>query len=203
MTSDRSKIDDPSEQDPVTMADARPPAADTVVQPDEVMFSPAVRSEQACRGSREAYARRAAAGRFARELSADVMAFIAQRDSAYLATASADGQPYVQHRGGPPGFLQILNDHTLAFLDYSGNRQFISIGHLAENERAFLFLMDYANARRLKLWGRAKVSSDPELMASLKPPAGARRVEHAIVFSVLAWDWNCSDHIPRLVPAGD
>jgi uncharacterized protein len=203
MTSDRSKIDDLSEQDPVTMADARPPAADTVVQPDEVMFSPAVRSEQACRGSREAYARRAAAGRFARELSADVMAFIAQRDSAYLATASADGQPYVQHRGGPPGFLQILNDHTLAFLDYPGNRQFISIGHLAENDRAFLFLMDYANARRLKLWGRAKVSSDPELMASLKPPAGARRVEHAIVFSVLAWDWNCSDHIPRLVPASD
>jgi hypothetical protein len=107
----------------------------------------------------------------------------------------------MQHRGGPPGFLRILDDHTLAFLEYPGNRQFISIGHLAENERAFLFLMDYANARRLKLWGRAKVSNDPELMASLKPPAGARRVEHAIVFRVLAWDFNCSDHIPRLVPA--
>jgi predicted pyridoxine 5'-phosphate oxidase superfamily flavin-nucleotide-binding protein len=198
---DDPKIDDPSEEDTVTMADARPPAAETAVQPDEVMFSPAVRSEQACRGSREAYARRAAAGRFARELSADVMAFIAQRDSAYLATASADGQPYVQHRGGPPGFLQILNDHTLAFLDYPGNKQFISIGHLAENERAFLFLMDYANARRLKLWGRAQVSNDPELIASLMSSAGSRRVEHAIVFTVLAWDWNCSQHIPRLVPA--
>jgi predicted pyridoxine 5'-phosphate oxidase superfamily flavin-nucleotide-binding protein len=198
---DDPKIDDPSEKDTVTMADARPPAAETAVQPDEVMFSPAVRSEQACRGSREAYARRAAAGRFARELSADVMAFIAQRDSAYLATASADGQPYVQHRGGPPGFLQILNDHTLAFLDYPGNKQFISIGHLAENERAFLFLMDYANARRLKLWGRAQVSNDPELIASLMPSACSRRVEHAIVFTVLAWDWNCSQHIPRLVPA--
>jgi predicted pyridoxine 5'-phosphate oxidase superfamily flavin-nucleotide-binding protein len=183
------------------MADARPPAAETVVQPDEVMFSPAVRSEQACRGSREAYARRAAAGRFAHELSVDVMAFIAQRDSAYLATASADGQPYVQHRGGPPGFLQILNDHTLAFLDYPGNKQFISTGHLAENERAFLFLMDYANARRLKLWGRAQVSNDPELVASLMPSAGSSRVEHAIVFTVLAWDWNCSQHIPRLIPA--
>jgi uncharacterized protein len=203
MTSDRSKIDDLSEEDPVTMADARQPAAGTVVQPDEVMFSPAVRSEQACRGSREAYARRAAAGRFARELPADVMAFIAQRDSAYLATASADGQPYMQHRGGPPGFLQVLNDHTLAFLDYPGNRQFISIGHLAENERAFLFLMDYANARRLKLWGRAQVSNDPELIARLMPSAGSPRVEHAIVFTVLAWDWNCSQHIPRLVPAGD
>jgi predicted pyridoxine 5'-phosphate oxidase superfamily flavin-nucleotide-binding protein len=203
MIRDRSKIDDLSEEDTVTMADARPPAADTAVQPDEVMFSPAVRTEQACRGSREAYARRAAAGRFARELSADVMAFVAQRDSAYLATASADGQPYVQHRGGPPGFLQILNDHTLAFLDYPGNRQFISIGHLAENARAFLFLMDYANARRLKLWGRANVSSDPELIAGLMPFAGTRRVEHAIVFTVLAWDWNCSQHIPRLIPAGE
>jgi predicted pyridoxine 5'-phosphate oxidase superfamily flavin-nucleotide-binding protein len=130
------------------------------------------------------------------------MAFIAQRDSAYLATASADGQPYVQHRGGPPGFLQILNDHTLAFLDYPGNKQFISVGHLAENERAFLFLMDYANARRLKLWGRAQVSNDPELIASLMPSADPGRVEHAIVFVVLAWDWNCSQHIPRLVPAG-
>jgi hypothetical protein len=203
MIRDRSKIDDLSEEDTVTMADARPPAADTAVQPDEVMFSPTVRTEQACRGSREAYARRAAAGRFARELSADVMAFVAQRDSAYLATASADGQPYVQHRGGPPGFLQILNDHTLAFLDYPGNRQFISIGHLAENARAFLFLMDYANARRLKLWGRANVSSDPELIAGLMPFAGTRRVEHAIVFTVLAWDWNCSQHIPRLIPAGE
>lgn len=203
MTCDRSKIDDLSEEDTVTMADAHVPAADPVVKPDEVMFSPAVRSEQTGRGSRDAYARRAAAGCFARELSADVMAFIAQRDSAYLATASADGQPYVQHRGGPPGFLQILDEHTLAFLDYPGNKQFISVGHLAENERAFMFLMDYANARRLKLWGRAQVSNDPELIASLMPCAGSRRVEHAIVFTVLAWDWNCSQHIPRLVPVGD
>ena len=134
----------------MTMNDARPPAAETVMQPDEVMFSPAVRNEQACRGSREAYARRAAAGHFAQTLSANEMAFIAQRDSAFLATASADGQPYVQHRGGPPGFLRVLNDHTIAFLEYPGNRQFISIGHLAENERAFMFLMDYANALRLK-----------------------------------------------------
>src|SRR5919198_5397239 len=183
------------------MNDARPPVA--VVQPDEVMFSPAVRNEQACRGSREAYARRAAAGHFAQRLSENEMAFITQRDSAYLATASTDGQPYVQHRGGPPGFLKMLDDHTLAFLEYPGNRQFISIGHLAENERAFLFLMDYANARRLKLWGRAEVSSDPALIASLVPPAGSRRVERAIVFTVLAWDWNCSQHIPKLVPAAD
>jgi uncharacterized protein len=190
------------EEDAMTMSNGRPPAAaETAVQPDEVMFSAGVRTEQACRGSREVYARRAAAGHFSQRLSENEMAFIAQRDSAYLATASADGQPYVQHRGGPPGFLQILNDHTLAFLDYPGNKQFISIGHLAENERAFLFLMDYANARRLKLWGRAQVSNDPELIASLMPSAGSRRVEHAIVFTVLAWDWNCSQNIPRLVPA--
>jgi predicted pyridoxine 5'-phosphate oxidase superfamily flavin-nucleotide-binding protein len=186
----------------MTITNGRPPAAaETAVQPDEVMFSPAVRTEQACRGSREVYARRAAAGNFAQRLSDNEMAFIAQRDSAYLATASADGQPYVQLRGGPPGFIKILDDHTLAFLEYPGNRQFISIGHLAENERAFLFLMDYANALRLKLWGRAQVSNDPELVASLMPSVGLRRMEHAIVFTVLAWDWNCSQHIPKLVPA--
>jgi len=184
------------------MTNGRPPAAaESAARPDDVMFSPAVRNEQACRGSREVYARRAAAGHFAQKLSENEMAFIAQRDSAYLATASADGQPYVQHRGGPPGFLRVLNDHTIAFPEYSGNRQFISIGHLAENERAFLFVMDYANALRLKLWGRAEVSSDPELIASLMPSPRSRRVEHAIVFTVLAWDWNCTQYIPRLVPA--
>jgi len=200
VTSDR-EVDREHEEETMTITNGRPPAADTTAQPDEVMFSPAVRNEQACRGSREVYARRAAAGHFAQKLSANEMAFIAQRDSAYLATASADGQPYVQHRGGPPGFLRVLNDHTIAFPEYSGNRQFISIGHLAENERAFLFLMDYANALRLKLWGRAEVSSDPELVASLMPSPHSRRVEYAIVFTVLAWDWNCTQHIPRLVPA--
>src|SRR6185436_17230809 len=185
---DDPKIDDPSEEDTVTMADARPPAAETAVQPDEVMFSPAVRSEQACRGSREAYARRAAAGRFARELSADVMAFIAQRDSAYLATASADGQPYVQHRGGPPGFLQVLDERTVAFADFAGSRQYISSGNLTENERAFLFLMDYAAARRLKLWGCARVvAEDPILFARLATPGYRARTEQAIVFTVSAW----------------
>jgi uncharacterized protein len=184
------------------MTNGRPPAAaEPAARPDDVMFSPAVRNEQACRGSREVNARRAAAGDFAQKLSANEVAFIAERDSAYLATASADGQPYVQHRGGPPGFLRVLNDHTIAFPEYSGNRQFISIGHLAENERVFLFLMDYANGLRLKLWGRAEVSSDPELIASLMPSPRSRRVEHAIVFTVLVWDWNCSQHIPRLVPA--
>jgi predicted pyridoxine 5'-phosphate oxidase superfamily flavin-nucleotide-binding protein len=164
------------------------------------MFSAAVRAEQARRGSRERYARLATAGHFASALSADVSAFIAERDSAYLATAGADGQPYVQHRGGPAGFLRVLDERTVAFADYAGNRQYISIGNLAENERAFLFLMDYAARRRLKLWGCARVvAADPDLFARLATPGYRARIEQAIVFTVSALDWNCSQHIPRLL----
>jgi uncharacterized protein len=184
-----------------TMRDQHSAAAGTDPQPDEVMFSAAVRAEQVCRGSREAYARRAAAGRFAQELGDDAIAFIGERNSAYLATASADGQPYVQHRGGPSGFLKVLDERTVAFADYAGNKQYISAGNLAENERALLFLMDYANGRRLKLWGRAKVTDDPALLGRLADSVYPARVERAIVFTVLAWDWNCSQHIPRLLPA--
>ena len=172
------------------------------MSPDEVMFSAAVRAEQARRGSRERLAQQVAAGRFASALSADTIAFIAARDSAYLATASADGQPYMQHRGGPAGFLRVLDERTIAFADYAGNRQYISTGNLAENERAFLFLMDYAAGRRLKLWGHARVAAEPELLARLADPGYAARIEGAIVFTVSACDWNCSQHIPRLVPAG-
>jgi hypothetical protein len=149
------------------------------------MFSASVRAEQERRGSRQAQARRAAAGRFQRDLTEEVAAFIGERNSAYFGSASADGQPYIQHRGGPAGFLRVLDPRTIAFANYTGNSQYISLGNLAENERAFLFLMDYAGARRLKLWGRARVVSE----------SGA----DTIVFSVLAWDWNCSKHIPRLV----
>jgi uncharacterized protein len=180
----------------------RPPAAGNDLQPDEVMFSATARAEQACRGSREPYARRATEGRFASELSADAIAFIGDRDSAYLATTGADGQPYVQHRGGPKGFLKVLDDRTIVFADYAGNKQFITISNLADNERAFLFLMDYAHGRRLKLWGRARVADDPALLAYLADLAYSARIERAIVFSVLACDWNCSQHIPGLVPGG-
>jgi uncharacterized protein len=185
------------------MPDKGSPAAERGPRPDKVMFSASVRAHQECHGSREAYARRAASGAFTQELSADAMAFIGQRNSAYLATASADGQPYVQHRGGPPGFLKVLDARTVAFAEYSGNRQYISAGHLAKNEKSFLFLMDYDNARRLKLWGRAKVVDEPALLARLATPAHISRCEHAIFFTVLAWDWNCSRHIPRLVAADD
>ena len=183
------------------MSDRRPPGIDTYQQPDDVMFSAAVRAEQACRGSREMYEHQAAAGRFTQPLSADVIAFIGGRDSAFFATASADGQPYVQHRGGPPGFLKMLDERTVAFAEYAGNRQYISIGNLAENGRSFMVLMDYAKQRRLKLWGRATVAGEALLLARLADPAYSARIERAIVLTVLAWDWNCSDHIPRLVPA--
>ncbi len=184
------------------MARCYPPDAGIVVASDDVMFSTTVRAEQTRRGSREAQERRAAAGRFARELLPDAIAFIKERDSAYLATASADGQPYVQHRGGPVGFLRVLDERTIAFADYAGNRQYISIGNLAENERAFLFLMDYAAGRRLKLWGCARVLVDDlGLLQQISDPGYKARVEQAIVFTVSAYDWNCSQHIPKLVPA--
>jgi predicted pyridoxine 5'-phosphate oxidase superfamily flavin-nucleotide-binding protein len=183
------------------VSDQPPPASRTDPRPDEVMFSAAVRAEQAGRGSREINARRAAAGGFAQALSEDVAAFISERDSAFFATATAHGQPYVQHRGGPPGFLKVLDQRTVAFAEYGGNRQYISIGNLAENERSFLFLIDYAKARRLKLWGRAIVTGEAALLARIADPDYSGRVERAIVFTVLAWDWNCSQHIPKLVPA--
>jgi predicted pyridoxine 5'-phosphate oxidase superfamily flavin-nucleotide-binding protein len=170
--------------------------------PDEVMFSASVRTEQSRRGSRERQARRAAQGRFQSEFSPEVMRFIGERNSLYFATASADGQPYVQHRGGPVGFLHVLDARTLALANYAGNAQYITLGNLAENERAFVFLMDYAAGRRLKLWGRARVVvDDPALLARLADAAPEVRIEQALVFTVLAWDWNCSQHIPRLVPA--
>jgi len=183
------------------MSDPHQAAGKNALHPDDVMFSSAVRAKQESLGSREAQAHRAAAGRFARELSAEAVAFIGDRDSAYLATASADGQPYVQHRGGPKGFLKVLDARTIAIPEYPGNRQYISIGHLEENGRSFLFLMDYANARRLKLWGRGRLTDEPALLALFAAPVHPARVERVIVFSVLACDWNCSQHIPRLVPA--
>lgn len=165
------------------------------MRPDDIMFSASVRAEQQRRGSRETFARRASADGFAAELSDDAIAFIRARNSAYLATASSDGQPYV---GGPQGFIAVLDRSTVAFAEYPGNRQFISSGNLAENSRAFLFLMDYANRRRLKLWGMAKMADERQLLGRLIVPE-ALNAEHAVVFAISAIDWNCSKHIPHLV----
>jgi len=170
----------------------------------DIAFTPAVKAVQKRRGSRDAYARLEAKGGWATKLDANLTAFIGEQRSFYLATASRDGQPYIQHRGGPPGFLQILDESTLAFADFAGNRQYISTGNLQENPHAMIFLMDYANRRRVKVWGTARVvDDDPALIARLFPEGYKARAEAAIVFTVEAWDTNCPQHIPQMYFADD
>ena len=168
----------------------------------DVAFTPVVKAIQERRGSRGAYAKLEAKGGFFTLVTPELEQFIATRNSFYLATASADGRPYMQHKGGPKGFLKVLDERTLAFADYSGNRQYISIGNLAENDRVFLFLMDYENRERIKIWGRAKVvENDSELISRLMPKDYRARPEQAIVITLEAWDGNCKSHIPHLIPA--
>jgi predicted pyridoxine 5'-phosphate oxidase superfamily flavin-nucleotide-binding protein len=170
----------------------------------DLAFSPAVKAVQARRGSRDGYAHMEAKGSTATSIDENLAAFIGEQRSFYLATASRDGQPYIQHRGGPPGFLNVLDDKTLAFADFSGNRQYITTGNLAENPRAMIFLMDYRNRRRLKIWGTARVvEDDPELIARLFPAGYRARAEAAILFTVEAWDVNCPQHIPQMFFAED
>jgi predicted pyridoxine 5'-phosphate oxidase superfamily flavin-nucleotide-binding protein len=169
----------------------------------DVAFTESVKAVQERRGSRVAYARLEARGGFERELTDELATFIAERDSAYLATASAAGQPYVQHRGGPKGFLRVLDARTLGWADFKGNRQYVTTGNLAENDRAFLFLMDYASRSRVKLWGRARVVEDPALAARLMPEGYAAKPEQAVLFTVEAWDVNCPQHIPRKLDAAE
>lgn len=168
----------------------------------DVAFTPSVKAIQARRGSRERYAALEARGGFRTEVTPDLVEFLAGVDTAYLATASAAGQPYAQHRGGPKGFIRAIDDRTLGFADYVGNRQYVTAGNLAENERAFLFLMDYTHRRRIKLWGRARIVEDnPELMARLMPEGYRARPEHAVLFTVATWDVNCPQHIPQKIDA--
>jgi predicted pyridoxine 5'-phosphate oxidase superfamily flavin-nucleotide-binding protein len=170
----------------------------------DIAFSPAVKAVQSRRGSRQGYARMEAKGSERTSIDASLAGFIASMRSCYLATASRDGQPYIQHRGGPPGFLRVLDETTLAFADFSGNRQYISTGNLAENSKAMLFLMDYATRHRVKIWGTARVvEDDPDLIASLLPEDYAARGEAAILFTVAAWDTNCPQHIPQMLFAED
>ena len=170
----------------------------------DLAFSPAVKDVQTRRGSRKGYARMEEKGSANSTIDDNLAEFIASMRSFYLATASADGQPYIQHRGGPPGFLRVLDKSTLAFADFTGNRQFISTGNLAENPRAMIFLMDYRTRSRVKVWGRARVvEDDPELLESLLPKGYQARGEAAIQFTVEAWDTNCPQHIPLMVFAED
>jgi predicted pyridoxine 5'-phosphate oxidase superfamily flavin-nucleotide-binding protein len=170
----------------------------------DVAFSPAVKAIQAARGSRDGYARMERRGGWRTEITPDIAAFIAAQRSFYLASASADGQPYIQHRGGPPGFLRVLDAETLAFADLSGNRQYITLGNLSENPRVQLFLMDYAQQRRVKIWGTARVvTDDPALLQMLTPEGGTGHAEQAIVIRVTAWDINCHQHIPQRFDAAE
>lgn len=168
----------------------------------DVAFTPSVKALQTREGSRAAYARLEEQGGWEDRVTPKLADFLAERDSCYLATASAEGRPYIQHRGGPRGFLRVLDEHTLAFADFGGNRQYITAGNLAENDQAYLFLMDYAKRRRAKIWGRARVvEDDPALLERLSDPSYDAAPERAIVFTIEAWDTNCRQHIPQLVDA--
>jgi len=177
---------------------------DTVTSSSDVAFTPAVKSIQARKGSREAYAHVEQHGGWRTEIDDNLAGLLGQTNSFYLATASADGQPYIQHRGGPKGFIKLLDKTTLAFADFSGNRQYITQGNLSENPKSYIFVTDYAHRRRVKIWGEARVvDDDPALTASLMPHGYKARPEQAILFKIAAWDTNCPQHIPQKFDAAD
>jgi len=170
----------------------------------DIAFTATVKAIQARKGSRRAYSRMEQGGSWQTRISADLGSFIAEQTSVFLATVNAQGQPYIQHRGGPAGFLRVIDDRTLGFVDYAGNRQFISSGNLAESPKAHLFLMDYARRQRVKIWGNARViEGNAALIQQLMPPEYKARAEQVILFDVLAWDANCPQHIPMRLDALD
>ena len=170
----------------------------------DIVFTPVVKAVQERLGSRAGYAKMEQKGGWRNTVTPDLAAFIAERDSLYLATASAEGRPYIQHRGGPKGFLKVLDENTLAFADFNGNRQYISMGNLTENDQAFIFLMDYVNRRRIKIWGRAEViEADPTLLKQLAGPAYTARPERVFRFHIEAWDSNCPQHLTPRFTAED
>jgi len=174
------------------------------VYASDVAFSESVKAVQTRKGSRRAYQRMEEGGSFQTKVTADLAAFIEAQTSVFLASANAAGQPYIQHRGGPPGFLRVVDDETLAFADFSGNRQYITLGNLADNATVHLFLIDYAHRRRIKIWGEARVvEGDAALLAKLMPDGYGARPEQVILVNVKAWDANCPQHIPQRFEAAD
>lgn len=170
----------------------------------DVAFTRTVKAIQARKGSRRGYERMEEGGSWSSEISPELASFIAAQTSVFLATVNAEGQPYIQHRGGPAGFLRVLDEKTIGFADYSGNRQYISTGNLAENPKAHLFLIDYAHKRRIKIWGEAKViEGDEALIAKLMPEGYRAKPEQVFLFTVTAWDANCPQHIPQRFEAAD
>jgi hypothetical protein len=174
--------------------------SDDLPYPSDVAFTPAVKAIQDRKGSRDNYMRMEQGEGWSTTITSVLAAFIAEQNSIYLGTANAAGQPYIQHRGGPPGFLRVVDESTLAFVDFKGNRQYITQGNLTENPKAFVFLMDYARRRRIKLWGTARlVEGDAELVKSLMPDGYRAHPEQVFMFSLSAWDANCPQHIPKRV----
>ena len=167
----------------------------------DITFTPSVKAAQNRYGSREANSRFEFADAPGFGMTEQEVEFIGERDSFYQATVSETGWPYVQHRGGPKGFLKVLNEHTIGFADFRGNRQYLSVGNLNANDRISMILMDYPNRRRLKIWGRVRIvheNEDPELIAQLQVPSYRARVERGIVIHIEACEWNCPQHItPR------
>ncbi|MCZ4290048.1 pyridoxamine 5'-phosphate oxidase family protein [Hoeflea alexandrii] len=170
----------------------------------DIAFTPTVKAIQDRKGSRSTYAGMEQRGGWRTVIDPELAAFVEHTRSFFLATANSEGQPYVQHRGGPPGFLRVLDRHTLGFADFKGNRQFITEGNLEDNPKAFIFLIDYALQRRIKIWGTAKmVGATPELLSRLMPEGYRARPEQIALFKVEAWDVNCPQHIPQRFEADD
>jgi predicted pyridoxine 5'-phosphate oxidase superfamily flavin-nucleotide-binding protein len=170
----------------------------------DIAFTPTVKAIQSRKGSRSAYAKMEERGGWQTTITPDLAGFVAGVRSFFLATANAVGQPYIQHRGGPPGFLKVLDEHTLGLVDFKGNRQFISQGNLEENPKAFIFLIDYMLRRRIKIWGKARmVETDPDLVSRLMPEGYSAKPEQILLFDVEAWDANCPQHIPQRFEAED
>ncbi len=168
----------------------------------DIAFTPAVKAIQTQKGSRASYSRMESHGGWQSKITPDLASYLASLDMFYLGSANGEGQPYIQHRGGPPGFLKVVDEQTLGFADFGGNRQYITLGNLSENPKAFIFLMDYVNRQRIKVWGRAEVvEGNAELNERLHDPAYAGKVERSILFHVEAWDVNCPQHIHRRLPA--
>lgn len=164
----------------------------------DIAFTPAVKMIQTQKGSRRSYARMEQSGGWQTTVTSDLTEFLAGLDMFYLGTANSEGQPYIQYRGGSPGLLKAIDEHTLGFADFGGNRQYITLGNLSENPKAFIFLMDYANSRRVKLWGTARViEGDTDLEQKLRDPQYPGKVERAILFTIEAWDINCPQHIHK------
>ena len=168
-----------------------------------LVFTKAAQKAQEERGSAKAYAARLEEG-FPDKVTPELAAFIAEQDTVFLATANAQGAPYIQHRGGPKGFIKVIDEKTLGFADYRGNRQYITLANLSENDHAYLFLLDPARKQRIKLWGRARVvENDPALVEKLFDKGYKAKPERAILFTIEAWDVNCSAHIVQRFTEAD